>query len=126
MKTPHDLVAFAKAQISEIPVSEASQAIRNADALIDVREAEEFAAGNLPGAVHMSRGMLEFRLSANAKLANRASNIVLYCKTGGRAALAALSLKEMGYLNVRSIAGGIDAWAAGGKPVATPGEPDFE
>jgi len=126
MKTAHDLVAQAKAQTHEIAVSQAEDAIRNADVLIDVREADEYAAGHLPGAVHMSRGLLEFKISGSPELAARDLNIVLYCKTSGRAALAAVQLQSMGYLKVSSIAGGFDAWAAAGKPVAKPSSPVFE
>ena len=126
MKTAHDLVAAAKARVQEIPVSDAEQAIRDADVLVDVREADEFVAGHLAGAVHISRGMLEFKFSANPALQARDLNILLYCKTSGRAALAAAALHDMGYLNVRSVAGGIDAWAAAGKPVAKPETPSFE
>jgi rhodanese-related sulfurtransferase len=126
MKTAHDLVAAAKARIQEIPVAQAEQAILDADVLIDVREADEFAAGHLPGAIHASRGMLEFKLSGNPELSARDLKIVLYCKTSGRAALAACALHDMGYLNVKSIAGGFDAWAAAGKPVAKPALPTFE
>ncbi|MFZ2123099.1 MAG: rhodanese-like domain-containing protein [Rhodoferax sp.] len=126
MKTAHDLVAAAKTQVQEIQVAEAEQAIREADVLVDVREADEFAAGHVAGAVHISRGMLEFKFSANPALQARDLNILLYCKTSGRAALAAVALHDMGYLNVRSIAGGFDAWAAAGKPVAKPEAPSFE
>ena len=126
MKTAHDLVAAAKARIQEIPVAQAEQAILEADVVIDVREADEFAAGHLPGAIHASRGMLEFKLSGNPALSARDLKIVLYCKTSGRAALAACALHDMGYLNVKSIAGGFDAWAAAGKPVAKPALPTFE
>ncbi|MDO8318206.1 rhodanese-like domain-containing protein [Rhodoferax sp.] len=126
MKTAHDLVAAAKARVQEIQVADAEQAIRDADVLVDVREADEFAAGHLAGAVHISRGMLEFKFSANPALQARDLNILLYCKTSGRAALAAAALHDMGYLNVRSISGGFDAWAAAGKPVAKPETPSFE
>ena len=125
MKTAMDLVAAAKAQVSEIPVTAAEAAIRDADVLLDVREADEFAAGHLPGAVHASRGMLEFRLSGSPQLASRDLNFVLYCKTSGRAALAAVAMQQMGYLNVKSIVGGFDAWAAAGKPVHKPELPSF-
>ena len=120
MKNALDLVAAAKSQVNEIPVSEAEAAIQRADVLIDVREESEFAAGHLPGAIHASRGMLEFKLSATPALAQRDIKVVLYCKTSGRAALAAVAMKEMGYLDVSSIAGGYDAWVAAGKPVAKP------
>ena len=126
MKTAHDLVAAAKARVQEIPVADVEQAIIDADVLVDVREADEFVAGHLAGAVHISRGMLEFKFSSNPALQPRDLNILLYCKTSGRAALAAAALHDMGYLNVRSVAGGFDAWTAAGKPVAKPETPSFE
>lgn len=126
MKTAHDLVAAAKARVQEISVDQAQAAILEADVLVDVREADEFAAGHLPGAVHMSRGMLEFKFTANPALQPRDLAVLLYCKTSGRAALAAVALHDMGYLNVKSIAGGFDAWAAAGKPIAKPEVPSFE
>lgn len=125
MKTALDLVAAAKARVSEIPVSEADAAIRDADVLLDVREADEFASGHLPGAIHASRGMLEFKLSSTPALTPRDIKVVLYCKTSGRAALSAAAMQDMGYLNVRSIAGGFDAWVAAGKPVHKPDMPSF-
>jgi rhodanese-related sulfurtransferase len=126
MKTAHDLVAAAKARTQEVAMADAEQALLDADVLIDVREQDEYAAGHLPGAIHASRGMLEFKLSGNPALSARDLKIVLYCKTSGRAALAACALHDMGYLNVQSIAGGFDAWAAAGKPVAKPALPAFE
>jgi rhodanese-related sulfurtransferase len=95
MKTAHDLVAAAKARVSEVSVAEAEQAIREASVLVDVREADEYAAGHLPGAVHISRGMLEFRFSGMPALQSRELKIVLYCKTSGRAALAGAALQDM-------------------------------
>ena len=126
MKTAHDLVTAAKARIQEVAVADAEQAIRDADVLLDVREADEFAAGHLPGAIHASRGLLEFKLSSSPELSARDLRIVLYCKTSGRAALAACALHDMGYLQVKSIAGGFDVWVAAGKPVVKPSLPAFE
>lgn len=126
MKTAHDLVSAAKAKIQEIPLAEADEAIRGADVLMDVREADEYAQGHLPGAIHVSRGLLEFKLGSTPALASRDLNIVVYCKTSGRAALAACVMHDMGYLNVKSIAGGYDAWVANGRPVAKPAAPSFE
>jgi rhodanese-related sulfurtransferase len=94
--------------------------------LLDVREADEFAAGHLPGAIHTSRGLLEFKLSASPDLSNRNLRVVLYCKTSGRAALAAQVMHTMGYRHVSSIAGGYDAWVAAGLPVQQPQTPSFE
>ena len=126
MKTAHDLVAAAKSRIQEVALSDVDQAILEADVLIDVREQDEFAAGHLPGAIHASRGMLEFKLSSSPALSSRDLKIVLYCKTSGRAALAACAMHDMGYLNVKSIAGGIDAWIAAGRPIVKPALPAFE
>lgn len=126
MKTAHDLVTAAKTRIQEISVADAEHAIQEADVLLDVRETDEYAAGHLPGAVHISRGMLEFKLSNNPELSSRNLKFVLYCKTSGRAALAACALKDMGYLHVQSIQGGFDAWTAAGNPVIRPQLPKFE
>ena len=126
MKTPLDLVQAAKARITEVSIAEADQALRDADVLIDVREADEYQAGHIPGAIHASRGVLEFRLSSTPELSARDLKVVLYCKTSGRAALAARAMHDMGYLQVQSIAGGFDAWVAAGKPVAAPASPSFD
>ena len=126
MKTAHDLVADAKTAIREISVQEAPMAIQQADVLIDVREADEFAAGHLPGAILMPRGLLEFKLSGTPALSARDLKVVLYCKTSGRAALAAQSMQNMGYLNVYSLAGGFDAWVVAGQPVVKPEQPTYE
>lgn len=125
MKTASDLVMAAKAQSREIPLTEAAAALSAADVLIDVREPDEYAAGHLQGAVNLPRGLLEFKLSGNPALERRDMAVVLYCKTSGRAALAAVSMQAMGYLNVTSIAGGYDGWVAAGKPVVKPELPSF-
>ncbi|MCB1899623.1 rhodanese-like domain-containing protein [Cognatazoarcus halotolerans] len=126
MKTAHDLVTAAKQRIREITPEQAVAAIKDADILLDVRETDEYAAGHIPGAIHISRGMLEFKLGNMPELSARDLKIVLYCKTSGRAALAACALAEMGYLEVQSITGGFDAWSAAGYPVAKPEMPSFE
>jgi rhodanese-related sulfurtransferase len=126
MKTAHDLVAAAKSRVHEVPMADADQAIQRADVLLDVREDAEFAAGHLPGAIHVSRGLLEFKLSGTPALTARDLKVVLYCKTSGRAALAAAVMQDMGYLDVVSIAGGFDAWVAAGKPVVMPEQPSFD
>ena len=126
MKTAHDLVSAAKARITEIPLDQAALAVRDADVLLDVREADEYAAGHLPGAMLAPRGLLEFKLSSTPELGARDLDVVVYCKTSGRAALAAAVMHDMGYTRVRSIAGGFDAWAAAGLPVVRPQQPTFE
>ncbi len=113
--TPLELVAAAKQTITEINPNDV-QAQLSANALIDVREPGEFAAGKLPGAVNIPRGVLEFKLSelppipANAKL-------VVYCQSGGRSALATETLHKLGYTQAVSMAGGFKTWSELGLPV---------
>lgn len=126
MKTAHDLVTAAKALIREIPPEQAEGAVRDADLVLDVREADEYAAGHLPGAVLVPRGLLEFKLSATPELGERDRNVVVYCKSGGRSALAAAVMQDMGYLHVQSLAGGFDGWAGAGRPVVRPQQPSFD
>jgi rhodanese-related sulfurtransferase len=126
MKNAHDLVLAARAQIHEVALDDAEAAIRAADVLLDVREPDEFSTGHIPGALNIARGVLEFKLSNDPQLSARDLNILLYCKTSGRAALAACSLQAMGYVHVQSLEGGFDAWLAAGKPQATPSLPSFE
>lgn len=126
MKTAHDLVLAAKSQCREVSIDEAQGLLLSADVVIDVREADEYAGGHLPGAINLPRGLLEFKLSGTPALESRDLNVVLYCKTSGRAALAAVAMQSMGYLNVASIAGGFDAWVAAGKSVVKPAPTQFE
>jgi rhodanese-related sulfurtransferase len=111
-----ELVAEAKSQITEIEPESAATAMKSA-LLLDVREAAEFEAGRLPGAINIPRGVLEFRIGDHPLLSRRDTDILVYCKTSGRAALAAMNLKRMGYTKVRSIHGGFDAWSQLGLPL---------
>ena len=126
----HELVLAAKATVSEIPPAEAAAWLAGSAAtsalVLDVREADEFAQGHLPGAINIPRGLLEFRISNDTGLQDVARPILLYCKTSGRAALSAVALRAMGFTAVRSVAGGFDAWAAAGLPVARPEAISFE
>jgi rhodanese-related sulfurtransferase len=126
MKTAQDLVAAAKQDIQEISLAEADSAIKQADLLVDVRDSDEYRTSHIPGAINISRGMLEFKFTNNPALENRNLSIVCYCKTSGRAALSARTLQEMGYTHVCSIEGGFDAWNEAGKPVAKPDLPSFD
>ena len=126
MKTVQDMVQAAKNEIREVPLDQSEDAIKQSDLLIDVREADEFHAGHIPGAVNIPRGILEFKLTNDPALEDRGLNIVIYCKNSGRSALSAKAMKEMGYIHVQSIAGGIDAWQEADKPVVKPELPDFE
>jgi rhodanese-related sulfurtransferase len=126
MKTAHDLVMAAKADIHEVALAEAEDAVKSADVVLDVREGHEYRDGHIGGAINLPRGLLEFMLSSDEALQDRSRNFVVYCKSSGRAALAAKTMQEMGYLHVTSIAGGFDGWKDAGLPVATPAQPDFE
>lgn len=126
MKSAHDLVEQARTHIQEISVDDAEAQMPQADVLVDIREPDEFREGHINGAVNIPRGLLEFKFSGTPELGARDLNIMLYCKTSGRAALAAASLQDMGYLHVRSIAGGFDAWTGAGKTVVKPSLPSFE
>ena len=106
-----DLVATAKQQITEVDVNNAKNLIAEGSvALVDVREESEYAAGHVDNAISLPRGVLEFKIGNNPDLADKNKAILLYCRTGGRASLAAISLKALGYKNVLSIAGGYEAW----------------
>ncbi len=125
--SPADVVARAKATIKECTVTDVHQCLDSETLLIDIREAPEFNRGHIAGALLAPRGLLEFdihgiveRTTIDSSIAPQDRDIVLYCGTGGRSALAALTLDSMGYRNAKSMAGGIVAWAAAGLPVETP------
>lgn len=117
--TLHELVLEAKAQIQEIDVATAADAIAQGVTLIDIREPAEFEAGRIQGACNVPRGVLEFKTVDHPALANKSARIVIYCRSGGRAALAALNLQRLGYERIESVAGGIEAWKAAGQAVMT-------
>ncbi len=124
--SPADFVAKAKATIKECSVSEVEGCLDSDTILIDIREPAEFARAHIPGATHVPRGLLEFELIKtleNLRITCDVADadIVLYCGTGGRSALAAKSLDDMGFRNVRSMDGGIVAWNEAGLPVRQPG-----
>ncbi len=115
--TPQQLVAEAKAQIKEVDVATAATQIAAGTVVIDVREPAEFEAGCLPNSVNVPRGVLEFKINEHPVLANKDACLLVTCKTGGRAALATLSLQRLGYTQLASIAGGFEAWSASDQPV---------
>lgn len=80
--------------------------------LIDVRETEEWTKGRAAGAVHISKGLIEHDIEA--KVPDKEANIVVYCHSGSRSALAAENLQRMGYANVYSLDGGLTAYEAAG------------
>ena len=120
-----ELVLNARARIQEIAGAELPRWREAGAALIDVREPAEYATGHIEGAINIPRGVLEFAVQATPALDNvtdpalalRDRPIVLYCRSGGRAALAADSLQQMGFTRVVSLAGGIGAWREAGGAV---------
>jgi len=87
-------------------------------ALIDVREKDEADQGMIPGAAHVPRGFLELRIEG--LVPDRRAPIVAYCASGNRSLLAADGLRQLGYENVVSMAGGFTRWREEGLPVSTP------
>jgi rhodanese-related sulfurtransferase len=117
--TPQELVLEAKAQIKEVGTAEA-QALLGRRIVIDVRESDEFAAGHLPGAINIPRGVLEFKIGMVPECANKDSAFLIYCRTSGRAALSAVQLQKIGYGDILSMAGGFEAWNNENRPIQKP------
>jgi rhodanese-related sulfurtransferase len=125
-KSLKDFVDDALAQIREIPPEEGARLLGQPDregwAFLDVRESEEFAAGRIPGARNVPRGFLEVKADLehpkrDAWLADRDRPLVLYCGGGHRSALAAKTLREMGFRQVVSLAEGWTGWTKRSYPV---------
>jgi len=116
-KNSMQFVAEAKVKVSEIP-SEQVKADLDAGKpviLLDVRDLEEYNAGHLPKAIHISRGMLEFKV--DELLPDKDANIVVYCSSDLRSALATMVMQEMGYVNVKYMRGGFKAWGMARYPI---------
>jgi molybdopterin/thiamine biosynthesis adenylyltransferase/rhodanese-related sulfurtransferase len=116
MTTYRDLLSRTKAQISEIDARTA-QALDGA-AWVDVREADEWQEGHLPGAVHVPRGNLESRIEN--VVPDKTQPVVLYCASAARSAFAAKTLEELGYTDVHSLAGGFTDWKRNGLEIVLP------
>ena len=122
-KSATDLVKEAKQQIENLTPDQVQQELSNGNAtLIDIRESEELKQnGKIAGAVHAPRGMLEFYADSSLPYHrpefDKNKRIILHCASGGRSALAAATLKQMGYENVAHLDGGLKAWKDSGKPV---------
>ncbi|MGA0262671.1 MAG: rhodanese-like domain-containing protein, partial [Ilumatobacteraceae bacterium] len=105
MATFKDLLAAAKAVITEIDTAGAAEKISGGDVVVlDVREPDEYAEGALPGALHIPRGHLEAQVEG--RITDKNTAVVVYCAGGVRSAFAARTLGELGYANVLSMAGG--------------------
>ncbi len=114
-KSGSELVAEAKARVIEIDAANAIMRKTKGDTVfLDVREPNEWNLGHVPGAVHIPRGQLEGKVEG---VVGREKNIVVYCAGGSRSALAADTLRQMGYEHVSSLKGGFRGWAEGGGEV---------
>jgi sulfur-carrier protein adenylyltransferase/sulfurtransferase len=118
-KTFAELCADAKTRIQETTPHEVAARVAqpNRDwVLIDVREQDEYRAGHIPGAIGCGRGILEYHIGE--LVPDLEQEIVLYCRGGMRSALAADSLREMGYTCVESMSGGFREWSQQELPVS--------
>ena len=116
------MMEAANAAVPRISVAQAQDMIAKGNALVvDVRDAPEVeASGRVAGAVHVSRGMLEFRADPESPFHDKNfakdKTVILYCASGGRSALAGKVLKDMGYDRVYNL-GAFKDWAQGGGAV---------
>ncbi len=117
MPSLRDLLAKAKAEIRETDPAGAAARLGSA-VFIDVREADEYAQGTIPGAVHLPRGMLE--LQVEGAVPGKSDAVVVYCAGGVRSAFAAQVLAELGYTDVVSMTGGFNQWKDEGHPWSVP------
>ncbi|MEI7994318.1 MAG: MBL fold metallo-hydrolase [Methylococcaceae bacterium] len=109
--TPQDMVADAKQHITEVNVTTSKQLLEEGNiVLVDTREESEFAAGHIDNALLLPRGILEFKISGVPELTDKSKAVLIYCRTGGRSAMAAQTMQKLGYNNVLSMAGGFEAW----------------
>jgi molybdopterin/thiamine biosynthesis adenylyltransferase/rhodanese-related sulfurtransferase len=114
-----ELLRQIKSEIEEVDPTEVHELIDEGVAVVDVREAEEFAAAHIPGAKHVPRSYLESRIEA--AVPDRSTQVILYCASGNRSAYAARTLQEdLGYEHVRSMTGGITLWKDRGYEVQVP------
>jgi rhodanese-related sulfurtransferase len=103
-----EIVARAKASVQTVSCQEAAARIARERGLLllDVREPDEYARGSVPGAVNVPRGVLEMRIGALAP--DEDQPLLVHCSAGGRAALAAATLQDMGYRRVAAVDGSFE------------------
>jgi len=110
------LVQDAKSRVKETNVADVNRRMEAGEkfVLIDTREDNEWANGHLPGAVHLSKGIIERDIEQ--RVPDTGTKLILYCGGGFRSALAGDNLLKMGYTNVESMDGGWKGWVAAGLP----------
>ena len=111
------IVDDIKPRIRELSVHEVKEWITRGESfhLVDVREESEWSKGHLPDAIHLGKGIIERDIEQT--IPDMSALIVLYCGGGFRSALAADNLQKMGYVEVRSMDGGIRGWQQAGYPI---------
>ena len=120
--TLKEMMEAANSAVPRIGAAEAAALSANGKAVIvDVRDgAEVMASGKVKGAIHISRGLLEFKADPHSPAHDQAldpnKTVILYCSSGGRSALAGKTLLDLGYKDVRNL-GAFKDWAAGGGAV---------
>ena len=118
MASFRDLLSAAKSEIREVTTAEAEDLIAGGATLLDVREADEFEQGAVPGSVFLPRGHLESQVEG--RLGDKSGTVVVMCAGGVRSAFAARTLQELGYADVVSMAGGFNRWKDEGRNWRTP------
>jgi rhodanese-related sulfurtransferase len=120
-KTVAEMIGEAKARIEDVSPKDAADAMAAGEAVfLDVREPVEWEH-HVEGAVQVPRGLLEFAADPTSprykEELNPAGRVIVYCRSGARAALACATLKDMGYQDVANLSGGFAAWQEAGLPV---------
>lgn len=122
-KKAADMVTEAKSQIENLTPEQVAAELSVGNAvLVDIRDGSEREQnGSIPGAIHASRGLLEFHADPSSPYHREGldpdKRVILHCASGGRSALAALTLRGMGYKDVAHLDSGFNGWKAAGKPV---------
>ncbi|MFP5333203.1 MAG: rhodanese-like domain-containing protein [Acidimicrobiia bacterium] len=119
------LLAQARAIVEGLDPAQVEREAHSGALLVDIREPEERnSRGVIPGAVFAPRGMLEFWADPDSPYHRTefepSNRVILYCASGGRSALAASTLTDLGYTDVAHLEGGLQAWMESGRPVEMP------
>jgi molybdopterin/thiamine biosynthesis adenylyltransferase len=116
-KTQQDFLEEARQLVPEVTVAEVAERRQRGEdvTLLDVREKDEVRTGYINGAISVPRGFLEMQITG--QIPDRDQDVVVYCAGGVRSLLAARVMREMGYQNVSSMAGGMTQWKDAGYPI---------
>jgi len=121
LKTAAGLVKAAQGQVAHVsPQDAAAEVASGAAVVLDVREAQEWQHGHIEGAIPAPRGLIEFFADPtnprHKKALDPTGRVIVVCASGARAALAAVTLKDMGYENIAVLDGGLKGWMGAGLP----------